>query len=85
MSSELSDLGLSGGTEFHSEHQRRMESVPCPDEKGLEALEGKLGHHRRSTYYVPNTGPTLPMIISFNPYNDLGREELLSPFHRAGD
>lgn len=85
MSSELSDLGLSGGTEFHSEHQRGMESVPSPDEKCLEALEGKLGHHRRSTYHVQTLGHSLPMIISFNPYNDLGREESLSPFHRAGD
>lgn len=63
MISELSDLGLSGGTEFHSEHQRRIESVPCPNEKGLEALEGKRGHHRRSTYYVSNTGPHIPMIL----------------------
>lgn len=41
--------------------------MPCPKEKGLGTKEGKVGSPQREHHWA-----TLSMIISFNPYNDLG-------------
>lgn len=53
------------------------------EEKGLETQE----ESRPTTEGAP-PGPrlshALPTITSFDSYNDLGREELLSPFYCAG-
>lgn len=75
MSSELGDSGLRAGTEFHCGHQRgqgRQRRVRRHQKESGVTTEGA------PTVYQA-LGHTLPKIISFDPYNDLGREEPLIP------